>query len=174
MILRPTFGKPATTHPTRQAVVAQYRNPERAFSLYLEASQLDEHESTLHQAERLYRHAIALHPDFALAITNLGNVCFRLGREDEAVALYAQALDIDPKQPEAAYNIGHILLEDGDTDRAAPYFRQAVASDPKFVLAYFQLALCLEPEREAQEYWTKFLELQPFGKYADVARGHLR
>jgi tetratricopeptide (TPR) repeat protein len=172
MILRPTFGKPATTHPTRQAVVT-YRNPERAFSLYLEASQLDEHEATLHQAERLYRHAIALHPDFALAITNLGNVCFRLGREDEAVALYAQALDIDPKQPEAAYNLGRVM--DDEPERALPYFEQAIRNDPKFAGAVFSLALCLEAlNRDASEHWRRFLELEPTGTYALIAREHLR
>jgi tetratricopeptide (TPR) repeat protein len=174
MILRPTFGtKPASTHPTRQAVVAQYRNPERAFSLYLEASQLDEHPATYHQAERLYRHAIALHPELAIAITNLANVRLRRRDEGEAVALYAQALDIDPKQPEAAYNLGRVM--DDEPEHALPYFEQAVRNDPKFTSAIFSLALCLEAlNRDASEQWRRFLELEPTGTYALIAREHLR
>lgn len=173
MILRPTFGKPAATHPTRQAVVAQYRNPERAFSLYLEASQLDEHEATLRQAEHLYRHAIALNPKLAIAYTNLANVRLRLGDEDGAVALYAQALDIDPKQPEAAYNLGRVM--DDEPERALPYFEQAIRNDPKFASAFFCLALCLEAlDRDAQKQWRRFLELEPTGTYAKIAKDHLR
>jgi tetratricopeptide (TPR) repeat protein len=160
-ILRPAAGK------------ARARS---AFELYLRASQLDENPTTIDEAEALYRRAIELDPWLAIAYTNLGNVCFRRGQEQDALELYERALTIDKHQPEAQYNLGYVMLDHGRMSEAVMYLSGAIASDPKFADAYFNLAMAHEQLGEiskARPCWRKYLEIEPTGTWAEIARKHL-
>ncbi len=64
----------------------------------------------LAEAERLYRHALALAPA-PEALVNLGNILARQRRHDEALGLYDQALAVRPQFVEAWFNRGNVLLE---------------------------------------------------------------
>ena len=147
-----------------------------AYDLYVKASQLDESPATLPEAERLYRQAIELDPWLAIAYTNLGNICFRRDEEESAVALYRKALQIDTTQPEAQYNLGYVMLERGAADEAITFFEGAIKSDPRFADAYFNLAMAFEQTGRADDArpcWRRYLELEPTGTWADIARRHL-
>ncbi|MBK6516901.1 MAG: tetratricopeptide repeat protein [Polyangiaceae bacterium] len=147
-----------------------------AYDLYVRASQLDEDPATLPEAESLYQRAIELDPWLAIAYTNLGNINFRRGDEDRAVELYRRALLIDGAQPEAQYNLGYVMLERGNAGEAIEHFNRAIQSDPRFADAYFNLAMAYEQTGSpdlARPCWRKYLELEPTGTWADIARKHL-
>lgn len=147
-----------------------------AYDLYVRASQLDEDPATMSEAEALYRRAVELDPWLAIAHTNLGNICFRRGEEDQAVTLYEKALLIDKAQPEAQYNLGYVMLERGQPERAIEFFKGAIASDPRFADAYFNLAMAYEQTgaaEDARPCWRKYLEIEPTGTWAEIARKHL-
>jgi tetratricopeptide (TPR) repeat protein len=150
-----------------------------AYDLYMRASSLDEDPATFAEADGLYRRAIELDPHLAIAYTNLGNIRFRMGDEPGAEALYKKALDIDDRQPEAHYNLGYVLLERGYPGRAVTYFEAAIKADPRFADAHFNLAMAYEalgtPEDRARArvHWKRYLELEPSGTWADIARDHL-
>jgi tetratricopeptide (TPR) repeat protein len=147
-----------------------------AYDLYVRASQLDEDPSTMDEAEALYRRAVEIDPWLAIAYTNLGNICFRRNQEAEAEKLYAKALGIDPVQPEAQYNLGYVMLERGEAAIAVDYFRGALSSDPRFADAYFNLAMAYEQTGEADKAkpcWRKYLDIEPSGTWAEIARKHL-
>jgi tetratricopeptide (TPR) repeat protein len=147
-----------------------------AYDLYVRASQLDEDPATYGEAEAMYRRAILLDPKLAIAHTNLGNILFRRGSDAEAEALYREAVALDDRQPEAHYNLGYVMLERGDARRAAEYFGKAVARDSRFADAHFNLAMAFEQmgsRTEAREHWKKYLDLEPNGTWADIARKHL-
>jgi tetratricopeptide (TPR) repeat protein len=147
-----------------------------AYDLYVRASQLDEDPATMDEAEALYRRAMELDPWLAIAYTNLGNICFRRGDEEQAEALYRRALDIDPSQPEAQYNLGYVMLERGLASQAIDFFRGAIQSDPRFADAYFNLAMAYEQigdAAKARPCWRKYLEIEPTGTWAEIARKHL-
>jgi tetratricopeptide (TPR) repeat protein len=147
-----------------------------AYDLYVQASALDENPATMDEAEALYRRAIDLDPGLAIAYTNLGNVCFRRGDEPAAEALYRRALGIDQAQPEAQYNLGYVMLERGQARESIDYFRGALKSDPRFADAYFNLAMAYEQVDEpskARPCWRKYLEIEPTGTWAEIARKHL-
>lgn len=147
-----------------------------AYDHYVRGTQLDENPATMNDAEELYRRAIELDPWLAIAYTNLGNICFRRGKVDEAEQLYRRALDIDRKQPEAQYNLGYVMLEHGYSYEAVGYFRGAIESDPRFADAYFNLAMAYEQAGErakALPCWRKYLEIEPTGTWAEIARKHL-
>ncbi len=148
-----------------------------AYDLYTRASTLDEDPDSFEQAERLYRRAIELDPQLAIAYTNLGNILFRRGDERGAEEFYRKALEIDGRQPEGHYNLGYVMLERGLPGRAIAYFQRALQADPRFADAHFNLAMALEaisePDR-ARTHWRLYLELEPEGSWADIAREHLR
>jgi tetratricopeptide (TPR) repeat protein len=160
-VLRPDTHAPART----------------AYELYTRASAIDEDPASYDEAEALYTRAIRSDPYLAIAYTNLGNVRFRRGDEAGALGLYHKALGIDPLQPEAHYNIGYVALEHGDAKGAVFHFEQALAADTRFADAHFNLAMALErvnEPRRAREHWRQYLELEPRGTWAEVARNHLR
>ncbi|MBS2016186.1 MAG: tetratricopeptide repeat protein [Deltaproteobacteria bacterium] len=147
-----------------------------AYDLYMRASALDEDPSTFEEAEALYKKAIELDPQLAIAYTNLGNIRFRQGDEPGAEALYRRALELDERQPEAHYNLGYVMLERGFAARAIPYFEAAIKADPRFADAHFNLAMAYEAcsdKARARVHWKRYLEIEPTGTWADIARDHL-
>ncbi|HVU06018.1 MAG TPA: tetratricopeptide repeat protein [Polyangiaceae bacterium] len=160
-LLRPTAGR---------------ERARTAYELYLHASQLDEDQDTISEAEALYAQAIELDPWLSIAYTNLGNIRFRRHDVTEAEALYRKALAIDPRQPEAQYNLGYVMLERGEASHAIPLFRGAIESDPKFSDAYFNLAMAYEQlgdPGKARPYWKSYVELEPEGTWTEIAKRHL-
>ena len=149
-----------------------------AYDLYVQASALDEDPSTYDQAEELYERATRLDPSLAIAYTNLGNIRFRRGDEPGAVALYRRAIEVDARQPEAHYNLGYVMLEPrGEARTATSFFERALEGDPRFADAHFNLAMAWEQLGErarARPHWRKYLELEPTGTWADVAREHVK
>jgi len=159
---------------------------EQAYNLYARASLIDEDPAQYDAAERLYREAIAIDPKLAIAYTNLGNVRYRKGEEADAVELYEKAIAIDDRQPEAHYNLGYLRMERGKFGAAIESLRTAVACDSRFADAHFNLAMALEQSggstnedrrairTEAHSHWRRYLDLEPEGTWADIARAHLR
>ncbi len=147
-----------------------------AYELYVRASQLDEDPQTLAEAEELYQRALELDPWLAIAYTNLGNIRFRRGDDAAAEVLYDKALSLDRAQPEAQYNLGYVMLERGRPDEAVQHFKGAIVSDPQFADAYFNLAMAYEQAGEptkARPCWRKYLEIEPTGTWAEIAKKHL-
>lgn len=147
-----------------------------AYELYLQASQLDENPETMDEAEALYREAIKHDPWLAIVYTNLGNIRFRRGDEGQAERLYRSALEIEPLQPEAQYNLGYMMLHRGDPETAISYFSGAIETDPRFADAYFNIAMAFEQLGDtaaARRAWVRYLELEPTGTWAEIARQHL-
>ena len=148
-----------------------------AYEHYLEGCRLDEDEATIDRAEAAYRAALELDPALSNALTNLGNIRFRRGFVEEAEQLYASALAVDPTQPEAHYNLGFLHFESGAADKASRSFEQALAHDPAFADAHFNLAMAYEElgrYHDARPHWQTYLELDPSGPWAEIARRHLR
>jgi tetratricopeptide (TPR) repeat protein len=148
----------------------------RAYQAYLDGCRLDEDPSSFDRAEDCYRQAIALDPTLSNALTNWGNLRFRRGDVVEAEGLYRRALSIDDEQPEAYYNLGFLAFERGETREAVRLFAAAVEHDPGFADAHFNLAMVLEESgrrADARPHWETYLELDPTGPWAEIARRHL-
>jgi len=148
-----------------------------AYELYLRASELDEEPDTMDEAEELYREALKYDPYLAIIYTNLGNIRFRRSDELQAEQLYRRALELEPRQAEAQYNLGYIMLHRNKPDEAVEFFKGAIDNDSRFADAYFNLAMAYEQLGEldqARQCWKRYLEIEPSGTWADVARQHLR
>ena len=66
-----------------------------------------------------------------------------------------------------------MLEEDGEDDLALAHYLRALAADPLYADLHINLALLYEKlgrARLACEHWRRYLQLEPRGSWADVAR----
>ncbi len=152
------------------------RRMQDAYAHYLEGLRLDEDETTRGRAEEAYRKAMELDPGLATAITNLGNLRLLAGDRHEAARLYRQAMEADTTLAEAPYNLAYLLVEEGRQGDALALFERAIALRPDFAEAHFNLAMALSElghRDRARGHWRRYLELEPRGPWATVARHNL-
>jgi len=113
---------------------------------------------------------------------NLGEALGRLGKADEAVKAYTMAAQTNPAGAAGYYfNAGAVLTNAGKVDDAIAAFDKCIAADPNRADAYYQKGVNLIGKATLQgdkmvappgtaEAFNKYLELQPTGPYADVAK----
>jgi aspartate beta-hydroxylase len=90
-------------------------------------------EGELDQAETLYRHILAIHPEHAGALCYLGLLQAQHGRSDDAVHLLRGALASDPQLAEAHHHLGVVLQGLGHAAEALDHLDQALVIAPDFV-----------------------------------------
>jgi tetratricopeptide (TPR) repeat protein len=113
---------------------------------------------------------------------NLGEAAGKTGKIDDAVKAYTQAAQVNPEGAAGYYyNAGAVLTNAGKVDDAIAAFDKCIAADPNRAEAYYQKGVNLIGKATLQgdkmvapqgtaEAFQKYLELQPTGQYADVAK----
>ncbi len=113
---------------------------------------------------------------------NLGEAAGKAGKVDDAVKAYTQAAQINPEGTAGYYyNAGAVLTNAGKIDDAIAAFDKSIAADPTKADAYYQKGVNMIGKATLQgsktvappgtaEAFQKYLELQPNGPYADVAK----
>jgi tetratricopeptide (TPR) repeat protein len=96
------------------------------------------------EAKVAYERALALAPEHAGALINLGRLVHQEGRIDAAEQLYHRACAADPKDATAFFNRGVALEDLARANEAADVYRQALALDPNLADAHYNLACILE------------------------------
>ena len=163
------------------ARVVSFRRPrnepiESPEAWFNRAYQLDEDPATRSEARQAYEHALELDPQYVPALINLGDVHYAEGRWNEASACFERAIAQEPGNAKARYNLGNVLHDRHEYQAALILYRDAVALAPDFADASFNLALTceeLELVEEAQRHWRRYLDLDPMGDWAAIAREHL-
>ncbi|MDH3496333.1 MAG: tetratricopeptide repeat protein [Gemmatimonadota bacterium] len=92
------------------------------------------------EAEEAYRRCLALTPDNAEALINLGRLVQTQGRVHEAEDYYRRARTARPDLAVAAFNLGTVLDEQQRRLEAADAYQAAVELEPGFPDAHFNLA----------------------------------
>ena len=95
------------------------------------------------EAERLYRHIVAVAPDHADSVHLLGVLAHQAGHSDTAKELIKRAILIHPSAPEYHLNLGMVLESLGEISQAATSYRQAIALRSDFAEAYNNLGNAL-------------------------------
>jgi tetratricopeptide (TPR) repeat protein len=113
---------------------------------------------------------------------NLADAYNKAGKIDDSVKTYEMAAQADPSSAAQSYfNIGAVLTNAGKGDAAIAAFDKCIAADPNRADAYYQKGVNLIGKATLQgdktvappgtaEAFKKYLELQPTGPYADVAK----
>jgi tetratricopeptide (TPR) repeat protein len=102
-------------------------------------------------AEKYFRLALTLAPDFADAYNNLGLVLDRLERFGEAIDCYFKALAIDPNHAAACLNIGNWHRAHGNAAEQVVYYERALAIKPDYFEAYNNLGSYFQSQGEFNE-----------------------
>ena len=134
----------------------------RAYEYYLRGRQLfhQRRAETLDAAEDLYRRAIALDPDYALAFAGLADCsCFRFfehaGARDEALAqaesASRRALKLDPDLAEAHASRGLALTYQRRFDEASQEFERAMELDSVLYEAPWYYGRSLQAQGRSEE-----------------------
>lgn len=101
------------------------------------------------KATALYRKAVNLYPDYAIARVNLGILLAGMGRVREAADQYALVIESPSpfiKKTERAMalsNLGKIFLNLGHPERAVEFFDRAVTLEPDWATALSNLGAAL-------------------------------
>jgi len=164
---------PARVVTFRRPVGEPAESPEAWFDLGFE---VDEDPATRSEARRAYERALELDPKYVPALINLGNLHYGAGRPDEARACFERAIEQEPGNAKARFNLANVLHDRHEYQAALIVYRDAAALAPDFADAHFNLALTceqLELVEEAQRHWRRYLDLDPTGGWAAIAREHL-
>jgi len=151
-------------------------DPETALEWFERGCQLDSEPRTAAEAIEAYQRSLEADPGFADAHCNLGTVHYNQGRRDEARACYQRALELEPDHVEASFNLANLCEEEERNEMALRLYKSALRADPLYADAHLNLALLYEKlglKRKAREPWRRYLQLDPGGAWAEVARKHL-
>jgi tetratricopeptide (TPR) repeat protein len=108
-------------------------------------------------SETLFTRMIEVTPNNYMAHYNLGNLCSRQGRTNEAIANYEVAIQEEPNYADAHNNLGGILLDQRRYDEALRHYRAAVGTNPEFI-HYFNLANALADAASARRDTNEFAQ----------------
>ena len=115
------------------------------------------------EAMRAYEAALAIQPDYAPALFNMGSLLEFKGRPDEAMRHYEASLKIDPQDAYSHRAMAKILAARGKLERAAEHFNEALKSKefPALYVEYAGVLLQLKKDREAEQAYQNALRLDP-------------
>lgn len=133
-------------------------------------ARLRDREEDYPEAQRLYRKAIEVAPETAMAYNDLGLCLARSDRHEESIIALRQAISLEPSRTmyrnnlatvlvdlgrndeawnellgahspaEAHYNLGYLLYQNGDRSQAHRHFSMAYEKDPTLTAAKSMLA----------------------------------
>ena len=115
-------------------------------------------------AERCWREAIGLRPEFAEAHANLGLVLDQAGRQADAENHYRHALEINPDEGQTHLNLAVMLAGQKRFAEADAAYRTAISLLPDSALAwsnYGVLQACRKQEADAERSYRTAIALDP-------------
>jgi serine/threonine-protein kinase len=92
-------------------------------------------------AEKEYRRAIELKPNYATAHQWFGNHLSTQKRFDESITVLRRAEELDPLSMIIGTNLGDILLNSGKYDEAVAQYKRTILRDPSFPVAHLALGI---------------------------------
>jgi serine/threonine protein kinase/Tfp pilus assembly protein PilF len=122
-------------------------------------------------AEREYRRAIELNPNYPTAHQWYAVYLMSAGRFNEAVAENRRAQELDPLSLPINMTLGWVLLNARQYDQSAEQLRKTLEMDPNFLLAHHRLGLVYQQQGKYDEAMAEFkqvLNLSP-GKPLGIA-----
>ena len=121
-------------------------------------------------AEREYKRAIELNPNYSTSRLWYGELLSETGRHEEALAEFRQALEIDPFSMILNRMYGVSLYYARRYDEAIVQLRKTTELDPNFPSAHISLSDAYVIEGKTREATEEFARFQELNGQADDAR----
>ena len=121
----------------------------------------------------IYQTILAMRPEHAPALINLGTIHYNLRRYELAEQHYRKATLADPEYALAFFDLGNVLDEMQRLNEATAAYQKAVALVPQYADAHYNLALAYERQgqrRRALRHWLAYVRLDPVGRGRNTRR----
>jgi choline-sulfatase len=89
----------------------------------------------LPRALEAFQRALALKPDYDIAVFNMANVYRSMGKDDEALVGYRRLLELDPRNAQAHQAVAQVLVDHGRLDEAQQSLNRALDIQPAMAAA---------------------------------------
>ncbi|HJQ26326.1 MAG TPA: winged helix-turn-helix domain-containing protein [Blastocatellia bacterium] len=109
------------------------------------------HEWNWVEAERQFKRAIELDPDYAIAHHYYGRYLSAVGRLDEAIGEVKRAQELDPVSLRISTTLAELFYLDRRYSEAIAQFRKTLEMDPNFASAHEFLSLAYEQQQLYKE-----------------------
>jgi serine/threonine-protein kinase len=110
-------------------------------------------------AEREYKRALELNPNYATAHQWYAIYLMSLGRFDEALAQARRAQDLDPLSLPINMTLGWVLLNARQYDQSVEQLLKTIEMDPSFLLAHHRLGLVYEQQGKYDKAIAEFRQV---------------
>ena len=117
-----SYGNPREAEPKFQE---WFEKPETRAMAFYGTGLMKRRQRLLDQAVTNFKNAIALRPDLAPILVELGDTYFSMGELDKAQQVLNSALTLDPDNPAALYALGRCQLELGQVAEASQNLEKA-------------------------------------------------
>jgi len=164
-------GQILSMHITPQQVE---RTAEEWYALGYE---YDTNQETHDKAIEAYENALTQNPNYVEAMINLANIYYTKRAFERGRQLLERAVQLDPNNHTIYYNLGNLYDEAAELDKSIKSYHRALELYSEYEPALFNLALVYERlglVGKAKSIWQKYLEVDPKGEWAEIAREHLR
>ncbi len=111
------------------------------------------------EAEKEYKRAIELNPNYATAYHWYAEFLAEMGRFDESFAMYKRALELDPLSLAISTDLGMAYYYARQYDRAIEHLKKLVELDPNYVRTHDYLAKVYEEKGMFEEAITEIEKL---------------
>lgn len=116
------------------------------------------------EAEQALQQALALAPDRADLVLNLGILYLQSGRREQAQSYFEKAVALSPLLVPARLNLGNCYAAQGRHQEAIPQYLEVLKLDPRSAHAHYNLAFCyhqLQQDKAALYHVQQALEIAP-------------
>ena len=117
-----SYGNPREAEPKFQE---WFEKPETRAMAFYGTGLMKRRQRLLDQAVTAFKNAIALRPDLAPILVELGDTYFSMGELDKAQQVLNSALTLAPDHPAALYALGRCQLEQGQVAEASKNLEKA-------------------------------------------------
>jgi tetratricopeptide (TPR) repeat protein len=175
-----TVGRPLQVVPVGGTALAHQTAARQAAAvqeMFLRAVRLEEDAATVPAAVETYQAILAIRPEHAPTLINLGTIHYNRREFVQAETMYRRATVSDPDYALAFFDLGNVLDEMQQLAEATAAYQRAVALVPQYADAHYNLALAYERQgqrRKALQHWLTYVRLDPVGPWASHAQGQVR
>ncbi len=159
------------------AIQVEGRQTAEVQEKFLQAVRMEEDPEKLPRAIEAYQAILAIRPEHAPALINLGTIHYNARSYELAETLYRRATEADPEYALAFFDLGNVLDEMKRLAEATEAYQRAVALVPQYADAHYNLALAYERQgqrRRALGHWLTYVRLDPVGPWSSHAKGQAR
>jgi len=111
-----------------------------------------------------YKEALRIHPNYVIALHNLGLALYTKRNYKEAVSYFTEALKIDPQKTDIRMDLANILLLQEKPEKAISEYRQILKTDLGNANAHYNIACALSAQKkidQAEHHYKEAIRINP-------------